>query len=129
MARDLGTFDVFKQVLPTLRAMTRDMNRLQLSGVFEKNVEPPEFSEGGLVYTPTLAETYGGGIDLNDYLINTDPLGPAALPQQPMPNPQVVQPQPMAQAPGVMNQGLTATENALLSEEEKQIRLRQRGLA
>jgi hypothetical protein len=32
-------------------------------------------------------------------------------------------------ASGVMNQGLTATENALLSEEEKQIRLRQRGLA
>jgi hypothetical protein len=27
-----------------------------------------------------------------------------------------------------MNQGLTPTENALLSEEEKQIRLRQRGL-
>jgi hypothetical protein len=35
----------------------------------------------------------------------------------------------MVQAPGLMNQGLTATENALLSEEEKQIRLRQRGLA
>jgi hypothetical protein len=28
-----------------------------------------------------------------------------------------------------MNQGLTQIENALLSEEEKQIRLRQRGLA
>jgi len=28
-----------------------------------------------------------------------------------------------------MNEGLTATENALLSEEEKQIRLRSRGLA
>jgi len=28
-----------------------------------------------------------------------------------------------------MNQGLTPTENALLSEEEKQMRLRQRGLA
>jgi len=35
----------------------------------------------------------------------------------------------MMQAPGTMNQGLTMTENALLSEEEKQIRLRQRGLA
>jgi hypothetical protein len=35
----------------------------------------------------------------------------------------------MAQAPGNLNQGLTNTENALLSEEEKQIRLRQRGLA
>jgi hypothetical protein len=29
----------------------------------------------------------------------------------------------------MMQNGLTATENALLSEEEKQIRLRQRGLA
>jgi hypothetical protein len=28
-----------------------------------------------------------------------------------------------------MNQGLTPIENALFSEEEKQIRLRQRGLA
>ena len=129
IARDLGTFDVFKQVLPTLNLMRRDMNRLPLSGVFEKNIEPQEFAEGGAAYTPTLDETYGGGIDLNDYLIDTNPLGPAALPQQPMPNPLVVQPQPMAQAPGLMNQGLTATENALLSEEEKQIRLRQRGLA
>ena len=33
------------------------------------------------------------------------------------------------QAPGAMNQGLTPIENALLSEEEKQIKLRQRGLA
>ena len=32
-------------------------------------------------------------------------------------------------AAGAMNQGLTPTENALLSEEEKQIRLRSRGLA
>jgi hypothetical protein len=45
-----------------------------------------------------------------------------------MPDQQVIQ-TATVQAPGVMNQGLTATENALLSEEEKQIRLRQRGLA
>jgi hypothetical protein len=32
-------------------------------------------------------------------------------------------------AAGAMNQGLTNTENALLSEEEKQITLRNRGLA
>ena len=48
------------------------------------------------------------------------------LPNTPMPNQQVVQ---TAQAPSIMNQGLTATENALLSEEEKAIKLRQRGLA
>ena len=45
-----------------------------------------------------------------------------------MPNAQVVQAAAMP-APGVMNQGLTPTENALLSEEEKQITLRNRGLA
>jgi len=126
IARDLGTFDVFKQVLPVLRSMTRDMRRLRLDGVFEKNVDVQEFAEGGAAYTPTLAETYGGGIDLNDYLIDTSPMGPVALPEQPMPSPQVIQPMP--QVTGTMNQGLTPTENALLSEEEKQIRLRQRGL-
>jgi len=50
------------------------------------------------------------------------------LPTTPMPNAQVVQTAAL-QAPGAMNQGLTTTENALLSEEEKQIRLRSRGLA
>ena len=45
-----------------------------------------------------------------------------------MPNPEVIQ-TAQNQALGGMNQGLTPVENALLSEEEKQIRLRQRGLA
>ena len=68
-------------------------------------------------------------INLEDYLIpEGEPIAQVPLPQQPMPNPAVVQTAQM-QAPGNMNQGLTPTENALLSEEEKQIRLRQRGLA
>ena len=46
----------------------------------------------------------------------------------PMPNQQVVQTAALP-ASGAINDGLTATENALLSEEEKQIRLRSRGLA
>ena len=46
----------------------------------------------------------------------------------PMPNQQVVQTAALP-ASGALNDGLTATENALLSEEEKQIRLRSRGLA
>jgi hypothetical protein len=50
------------------------------------------------------------------------------LPPTPMPNQQVVQTAALP-ASGALNQGLTATENALLSEEEKQIRLRSRGLA
>ena len=49
-------------------------------------------------------------------------------PNLPMPNQQVIQTAAMPAA-GAMNQGLTAVENVLLSDEEKQIRLRQRGLA
>lgn len=50
-----------------------------------------------------------------------------ALPDQPMPNPQVIQ-NNMVQATGTMNQGLTATENAFLTEAEKALRLKQRGV-
>ena len=46
-----------------------------------------------------------------------------------MPNEEAVQTATVMPAAGAMNQGLTNTENALLSDEEKQIRLRQRGLA
>jgi len=127
IARNLGTTDVFQLVFPSLRRMVNDMRRIPLNGNFQKTIEPPAFATGGLVYEPTLEEEDGTGINLQDYLIDTNPLGSAALPQTPMPNPQVVQP-PIQQATGTMNQGLTPTENALLSEEEKQIRLRQRGL-
>ena len=127
IARNLGTTDVFQLVFPSLRRMVNDMRRIPLNGNFQKTIEPPAFATGGLVYEPTLEEEDGTGINLQDYLIDTNPLGSAALPQTPMPNPEVIQP-PMPQVPGNMNQGLTPTENALLSEEEKQIRLRQRGL-
>jgi len=67
-------------------------------------------------------------INVEDYLQDeSEPVASLPLPQQPMPSPAVVQ-TAMAPAPGVTNQGLTPIENALLSEEEKQIRLRQRGL-
>ena len=67
-------------------------------------------------------------LNLQDFLPDTEPQGQSALPPTPMPNAQAVQTAAMP-APGVMNQGLTPTENALLSEEEKQITLRNRGLA
>jgi hypothetical protein len=51
----------------------------------------------------------------------------STLPIQPMPNASILTP-PSAPVAGLQN-GLTPTENALLSESEKQIRLRQRGLA
>ena len=67
-------------------------------------------------------------INPDDYLIKEESSLPQGfMPQQPMPQQGVVQsPQP---AQVSMNTGLTPTENALLSDEEKQIRLRQRGLA
>lgn len=50
------------------------------------------------------------------------------LPPTPMPNEQVIQTTQLP-ASGAMNQGLTVAENALLSEEEKMIKLRSRGFA
>ena len=62
---------------------------------------------------------------LEDYITPTQPtLSQAPLPEQPMPNPQIV-----ASQPNVMQTGLTPTEQALLSEEEKVLKLRQRGLS
>jgi len=58
-----------------------------------------------------------------------DPFKSSQLPPTPMPDSQAVQSTAAMPAAGAMNQGLTPTENALLSEEEKQIRLRSRGLA
>ena len=66
-------------------------------------------------------------LDLKNFLPDTEPEGGAALPPQPMPNQQVIQTSQL-QTSGAMNQGLTPVENALLSEEEKAIKLRQRGL-
>ncbi len=68
-------------------------------------------------------------LELSDFLPDTEPEGQSALPSTPMPNQQVIQTAAAMPAAGAMNQGLTPTENALLSEEEKQIKLRSRGLA
>ncbi len=60
-----------------------------------------------------------------DYLIKEQSSLPQGyMEEQPMPNIQAPQ-----QLAGATQNGLTPTENALLSEEEKQIRLKQRGLA
>jgi DNA-binding ferritin-like protein len=124
ISRNLGTFNVFNTARPVLLRMRRDMNKLRLDGSYQNNIEPQTFAQGGLAYTPNLEEVDQTGIDLNDYLIPEVQTPP--LPLQPMPNAQVIQPQ----APGnIMATGLTPVENALLSDEEKQIRLRQRGLA
>jgi hypothetical protein len=58
---------------------------------------------------------------LEDYI--PPPAERSQLPPQPQPNPSIVQ------APTPMTTGLTPAERTLLSEEEKMIRLRNRGLA
>ena len=67
-------------------------------------------------------------IQLTDYIQPSTTVNAAPLPIQPMPSAQVLQPQPQASG-NITSQGLTPTELALLSPEEQQIRLRQRGLA
>ena len=94
--------NVFFEAEPTLRAMEAAMSTLTLFDDFNLNLE--------------------------DFLPDTDPQGDAALPPTPMPSDQVIQTAQL-QAMGNMNQGLTTIENALLSDEEKQIRLRNRGIA
>ncbi len=65
---------------------------------------------------------------LEDYIPSLNLEGQSALPETPGVDPQVVS-TPMP-APGTISQsGLTPTEQALLSSEEQQIRLRQRGMA
>jgi hypothetical protein len=64
--------------------------------------------------------------DFEGYLPSEEPVSQAPLPEQPMPNPAIIG-QSQFQQPGT-SQGLTPTELALLSPEEQQMRLRQRGL-
>ena len=108
IARDLGDIDVFKEVKPTLREMNRDLKSLDLGETFDLDLT--DYLEEG----PGIAESLGLG----------------NIGQPPMPNQQILQTSQL-QAPGsnVTSQGLTPTELALLSPEEQQIRLRQRGLA
>ena len=108
IARDLGDIDVFKEVKPTLKEMNRDLKSLDLEETFDLDLT--DYLEEG----PGIAESLGIG----------------NIGQTPVPNQQIIQTSQI-QAPGsnVTSQGLTPTELALLSPEEQQIRLRQRGLA
>ena len=65
-------------------------------------------------------------IDINDYLTPDPGLLGSMLPQTPTVDPAVLQP---VQQASLSQTGLTPSEQALLSEEEKAIRLRQRGMA
>jgi hypothetical protein len=101
IARDLGDADVYRQVRPVLRTMFNDFRRIPLGSSWN--------------------------ITVNDYLqeeIQTPPLV-----TQPMPASNVIQTSAISGTNNnLMASGLTAVENALLSEEEKMIKLRQRGM-
>jgi hypothetical protein len=117
-ARKLGGPNPYNIARPQILRMVNDMRRMRLNnrGLFSTD-ERLLKSEGGEVESLP-------GLDINNYLLPEVQTPP--LPIQPMPNAQVIQPQ----APGnIMATGLTPVENALLLDEEKQIRLRQRGLA
>ena len=62
-------------------------------------------------------------INPQDYLIGPKKTSVLPLPEQPMPNPAIVQ-----NKPSINQTGLTMTEQALLSEEEKMMTLRNRGM-
>ena len=102
--QNIGQPDPYRLALPAIRSITSILRAINLDSNFDDFIK---FS------------------DFEDFLPDSGPVSRAApLPQQPMPSPTVVQqPQPMTTA-----QGLTPTELALLSPEEQQIRLRQRGL-
>jgi hypothetical protein len=102
LAQQGGIGNVFLEAEPTIRAMNSVMQGLTLFDDFN--------------------------IQLEDFLPDTSPEGQSALPPTPMPSGEVIQ-TAAAQAPGIMNQGLTPTENALLSEEEKQMRLRSKRIS
>ncbi len=97
IAKNLGTFDVYKEAVPYLRAMRSQMRFLNLADTFD--------------------------IDLDDFSIDT--VQTPNLPDTPMPT--NVQPNVSNQAQAVnQNTNLTSTEMALLSPEEQLIRSRLR---
>ncbi len=102
-----GYTNPFEEALPVIFDMIEQMQDADLSKEFKFKLSDFGVDEKA----PT------GG---NDPIL--DSLG-----EMPQPNPSIIQ---TAQAtPNVMQTGLTPTESALLSEEEKMIKLRDRGLA
>jgi len=106
LSKDKNIPNIFsRQVERMIDRMERDMQRLRLNKDFE--------------------------LDINNYLLKTQKTSELQTPPIPVqvsdarPNPQIINSGQVAQ----LNNGLTLTENALLSDEEKAIKLRERGMA
>ena len=125
------TFGIFDPFSPSKKIRERFQDLAQKSNIADVFVEaePIIAAMNAAMESLTLFDEFN--LELSDFLPDSDPEGQSALPPTVMPNAQVIQSAAMQQvgAPGTMNQGLTPTENALLSDEEKQIILRSRGLA
>jgi len=105
LAEDKNIPDIFsRQVERMIDKMENDMQKLRLNKDFD--------------------------LDINNYLLKPQQTSEVLTPPLPVqvtdarPNPNVINSGQMAQ----LNEGLTMTENALLSEEEKMIKLRQRNM-
>jgi hypothetical protein len=111
VAERIGTVDPYQLALPAIKSIVGTLKALPLDGNFDDFVTFDEFRE----MVP------GGDIE---EITQVPP-----LPIQPMPSPNIVGQAPQIGGQQFMtSQGLTPTELALLSPEEQQMRLRQRGL-
>jgi len=109
IAKDLGDVNVFKDVRSDLNAIRRDLRGLSLDGNFDINVNEylqPEIQTPPLPQTVTSAQPNNQVITQGQAILN----------------------QGMNAQANLTSNGLTASENALLNEEEKQMRLKQRGI-
>ena len=105
LAKDKNIPDIFsRQVEKMINRMERDMQKLRLNKDFK--------------------------LDINNYLLKPQQTSELIVPNIPVqvsnanPNPQVINSGQVAQ----LNNGLTMAENAILSDEEKMIKLRQRNM-
>ena len=146
IASNLGEGNAYLAARSDLRTIKKDLKALGFDDRFRSefavggHVESTAFTESMSDITSVLSmvdmdmrnlnldEEFDDQIDINNY-ITQQKLQTPPLPNTPMPNQNVIQASVKAQATDPLNEGLTNTENALLSQEEKMIRLRQRGLA
>ena len=149
IAKDLGDPDAFRDARSDLMALQRDFRQLDIGESFNQGgrVGLAQGSGGSITETEInslLASLRSvredlRKLDLDDefdfemeqYIEPEQPEGQAQVPQTGLPPTPDVNPALMQQvlpSTNVMETGLTHTEQALLSNEEKAIRLRQRGM-
>mgnify|MGYP003311057607 CR=1 FL=1 len=105
ISKEIGRPNPFREAIPTLRQLIRQMYRMRLDQDFY--IRPGDWMTPG----PNI-------------------FGQAPLPATPGVNPQLVNQQTAMGGQNISPRtGLTATETALLSPEEQAMRLRQRGMA